>query len=228
MAEIFDDWPEKYDRWFQTPIGSLVKVYESDLILEMLAPQQGDLILDAGCGTGIFSLDVLAAGASIAGLELSLPMLHRARKKSGGRPLHLLQGDMLELPFADGVFDKVLSVTAIEFIDKAARAVRELFRVARPGGRVVVATLNRLSPWAKRRQAAGETGHSLFKQVRFRSPAELQALVPVPATMKTAVHFQKQADPEQAKMIEADGRSKDLSTGAFLVASWDKPLGDRP
>ncbi len=224
MAEIFDDWPERYDQWFRTPIGSLVKTYESELVLEMLRPQQGEMILDAGCGTGVFTLDILAAGASVVGLELSLPMLLRARDKTRGQPFRMLQGDMKNLPFADNVFHKVLSVTAIEFLDKAARAVSELFRVTRPGGRIVVATLNRLSPWAERRKAAAKAGHQIFQHVRFRSPAEMQALSPVHAILKTAVHFQKDADPEQARTVERDGRSKNLNTGAFLIASWDKPL----
>ena len=47
MTEIFDDWPEKYDQWFETPIGRLVKKYESELVLEMLRPERGERILDA-------------------------------------------------------------------------------------------------------------------------------------------------------------------------------------
>lgn len=223
MAGIFDAWPEKYDDWFHTPIGRLVKQYEGDLIREMLQPRKGETILDAGCGTGVFTLDILDAGASVVGLELSLPMLRRAGDKARGRPFRMVRGDMRELPFADNTFDKVLSVTAIEFIEKAARAVRELFRISRPGGRVVVATLNRLSPWAERRRAAGASGHQLFRHARFRSPAEMQALSPVPAILRTAVHFQKQTDPELAEMIEREGQSKNLNTGAFLVASWEKP-----
>ena len=54
MAELFDDWPEKYDLWFETPIGRLIKKYERDLVLEMLRPEQGERILDAGCGTGVW------------------------------------------------------------------------------------------------------------------------------------------------------------------------------
>ncbi|MGZ3649412.1 MAG: class I SAM-dependent methyltransferase, partial [Syntrophales bacterium] len=52
---IFDEWPEKYDRWFTTPIGSLVRKYENELILDFLNPAPGETILDAGCGTGVFT-----------------------------------------------------------------------------------------------------------------------------------------------------------------------------
>ena len=48
---LFDEWPEKYDQWFTTPIGSLVRKYESELILDLLKPVPGEIVLDAGCGT---------------------------------------------------------------------------------------------------------------------------------------------------------------------------------
>ncbi len=226
MTEIFDDWPEKYDQWFETPIGRLVKKYESELVLEMLRPQQGERILDAGCGTGVFTLDVLAARAQVVGLELSLPMLLRAGRKLEGHLFHMVRGDMRKLPFDDNAFDKTVSVTAIEFIVDATTAIGELFRVTNSGGCIVVSTLNSLSPWAARRKAKTKEGHSVFEHALFRSPDELLNLSPVEGMVKTAIHFQKHDDPEQAKKIEKNGQSKGLETGAFAVARWEKPAGD--
>ncbi len=77
-TQLFDEWPDRYDSWFETPLGSAVKRCEQDLILEFLAPHPRDVILDAGCGTGVFTLDIVVSGATIAGLDLSLPMLKRA------------------------------------------------------------------------------------------------------------------------------------------------------
>ena len=224
MAEIFDEWPEKYDLWFETPIGRLVKQYESRLLLEMARPGQGEKILDVGCGTGVFTADLLAAGSEVTGLELSLPMLRRAGKKASGRPFHMVQGDMRRLPFAMGCFDKTVSVTAIEFLDEdAPGAVAEMLRVTRPGGLIVVASLNGLSPWAARRKAAAAQDHPIFARARFRSPSEMAELAPLPASIRTAVHFQKHDDPLQAVEIETDGDARGLDTGAFLVACWEKP-----
>jgi SAM-dependent methyltransferase len=91
---LFDEWPEKYDRWFTTPIGSLVKKYESELILDLLKPVSGETILDAGCGTGVFTLDILSAGTRIVGLDISFPMLRRAREKAGGYAFSPVLGDI--------------------------------------------------------------------------------------------------------------------------------------
>ena len=48
-AQLFDDWPDRYEKWFTTPIGSLVKRVEWELVLDFLRPARGDFLLDAGC-----------------------------------------------------------------------------------------------------------------------------------------------------------------------------------
>ncbi len=226
MAEIFDffaEWADKYDEWFETPIGKLVREYEGRLLLEMACPGRAEEILDVGCGTGVFTVDLLDAGSKVTGLEISFPMLLRAGKKATGRPFRTVLGDMRRLPFAEGSFDKTVSVTAIEFLDEdAGDAVAEMFRVTRPGGLVVVASLNSLSPWAARRKAAAKD-HPIFAHARFRSPAEMKELAPFRASIRTAVHFQKHEDPDRARAIERDGDARGLDTGAFLAVCWKKP-----
>ena len=220
---LFDEWPDRYDEWFRTPVGTLVKRYESALLLDLLQPSPGETILDVGCGTGIFTLDVLKLGPSVVGLEISLPMLMRARQKTGDSPFRPVTADMLSLPFANDVFDKTVSMTALEFVENAQDAIRELFRVTRKGGTVVVTTLNSLSPWATRRKQKAEKGHHLFKKMVFRSPDDMRRLAPVDGVLKTAIHFQKGENPDRAPEIEKEGQILDLKTGAFLAASWVKP-----
>ncbi len=220
---LFDKWPDRYDEWFRTPIGALVKRYESWLLLDLLKPRPGEMILDGGCGPGIVTLDIRESGPGVVGLDISLPMLMRARQKTAGHTYHPIAGDMLSLPFADEVFDKTVSMTALEFIENAYDAVRELFRVTRKGGVIVVTTLNSLSPWADRRKQKAEKGHHLFEKMIFRSPDEIRSLVPVDGVVKTAIHFQKEENPDRIPEIEKNGQQKELCTGAFLAARWVKP-----
>jgi ubiquinone/menaquinone biosynthesis C-methylase UbiE len=220
--KLFDEWPAKYDRWFTTPTGLLVKKYETELILDLLKPCRGDTILDAGCGTGVFTVDLMSPGSRVIGLDISMPMLGLAREKSRGYSFQAVLGDMLNLPFPDGSFDKVVSVTALEFIKDGKRAVGELFRVTRSGGCVVAATLNSLSPWASRRKAEAKKGHTLFSRAIFRPPDELLSLASSEGFFRTAVHFQDDDDPEKAVQIESEGRRRNLDTGAFLAVRWKK------
>ncbi len=219
---IFDAWPDRYDQWFQTPIGSLVREYEGRLMQELLRPAPGEHILDAGCGTGVFTVDLLQQDARVAGLELSRPMLLAARAKCQAKSFRPVQGDMLALPFADGCFDKVVSVTALEFIAEGRQAVQELFRVTKEGGLVVVSTLNSLSPWAKRRKAKARDGDRIFQEMIFRSPEALDALAPVPGELRSAIHFQKNEQPAKARSLEQEGADRGLMTGAFLAVRWKK------
>ncbi|MCX5825239.1 MAG: methyltransferase domain-containing protein [Deltaproteobacteria bacterium] len=256
----FDDWPERYDRWFETPVGKAVLKYEKELILELLRPGRGERILDAGSGTGIFTREFIALGAAVVGLDISLAMLVYAEKKAALRrapgvkypmpiraglavprqgpgdkgPMPLCLGekgqalyysgvtaDMTALPFADRTFDKSVSVAALEFVADEKRAVAELFRVTKPGGVVVVATLNSLSPWAARRSVnARRDPESIFNRVFFRSPAQLLAATSVPGMVRTAVHFGKEDDPATFDRSERQGEGSD--TGAFVAARWVK------
>lgn len=225
-SRLFDEWPDRYDRWFETPIGSVVKACEQNLVMEFLTPLAGETILDAGCGTGIFTFDFLAHGANVIGLDLSFPMIDKASRKcrSLSLPFSPVVGDMTALPFRDESFDKAVSITALEFIEDGIGAVDELFRVTRSGGIVVVATLNRLSPWATRRKEEAGKKKTIFSKAIFRSPGEMLALAAVPGIVKTAAHFQKDFDPETAIKAEREGRQKDLQTGAFVAVRWHKPV----
>ncbi len=221
--KLFDEWSDRYDNWFHTPIGALVKRYEKDLLLEFLRPQRGETILDVGCGTGVFTMDILALGSWVVGLEISRPMVERARQKASSYSFHPVIGNMLLLPFADGVFEKTVSMTTLEFVEDATAAVGELFRVTQKRGTIVVTTLNSLSPWAARRKLKAAKGHRLFEKIIFRSPDEMLACACVDGIVKTAIHFAKDTDPKSAPEIEKEGQALNLNTGAFLAVRWVKP-----
>ena len=183
-------------------------------------------ILDAGCGTGVFTTDFIAAGASVVGLDISSPMLRAAIRKAPQSAFSAILADMGRLPFKSNSFTKAVSITALEFIEDARNAIAELFRVTRPGGYVLVATLNSLSPWAERRRAKTVRGQRhILENAFYRSPEDLLALSPLPGVIRTAVHFQKDDDVVRAALVEERGRQRRLGTGAFVALRWQKPPG---
>lgn len=225
MAEqLFDNWPLKYEQWFQTPIGRLVKSIELAHIMELLAPGSNDHILDVGCGTGIFTENYRQAGARVTGIDLAWPMLAYAVRKQTLAGMSPAVADMRSLPFADGSFDKTVSITALEFVADAPGAVQELLRVTRKGGKLVIATLNSASPWAeKRHKDAQKDPDSVFRNIHFRSPETLARLVDLDGEVRTAIHFQKNATPQEALAIETRLQAERSEHGAFVIGAWTRP-----
>jgi demethylmenaquinone methyltransferase/2-methoxy-6-polyprenyl-1,4-benzoquinol methylase len=98
---------------------------------------RGDRVLDAACGTGDFAVADLRAGAGqVTGLDFSERMLERARRKAP--QVEWVRGDMLELPFADAAFDAATVGFGVRNVADLERALRELRRVLRPGGRLAI------------------------------------------------------------------------------------------
>jgi demethylmenaquinone methyltransferase/2-methoxy-6-polyprenyl-1,4-benzoquinol methylase len=96
----------------------------------------GSRALDVATGTGDLAVELASRGASVTGLDFSEAMLDLARAKAPG--IEFVQGNALELPFADGEFDAVtVGFGARNFAD-LERGLGELGRVTRPGGRVVI------------------------------------------------------------------------------------------
>jgi ubiquinone/menaquinone biosynthesis C-methylase UbiE len=99
----------------------------------------GDRVLDVACGTGIVArtaAELSGPAGRVIGLDLNEAMLTVARRV---RPdLDWRQGDAVSLPFADEFFDVALCQSGLMFVPDPGAAVREMFRVVRPGGRVAV------------------------------------------------------------------------------------------
>ena len=94
----------------------------------------GDRVLDACCGTGDLALEAQAAGGLVTGVDFSDRMLERARRKSND--VEWVWGDLLRLPFADGVFDAATVGFGVRNVEDLDAALRELHRILRPGGRL--------------------------------------------------------------------------------------------
>jgi demethylmenaquinone methyltransferase / 2-methoxy-6-polyprenyl-1,4-benzoquinol methylase len=98
------------------------------------AVRPGDRVLDACCGTGDLALADARAGGRVVGLDFSERMLERARRKSTA--VEWVRGDLLELPFEDESFDAATVGFGVRNVADLERALRELRRVLRPGGRL--------------------------------------------------------------------------------------------
>jgi demethylmenaquinone methyltransferase / 2-methoxy-6-polyprenyl-1,4-benzoquinol methylase len=105
-------------------------------VLDAVAPQPGELVLDLAAGTGTSSRPFAEAGASVIPTDFSLGMLRVG--KAGAPALPFTAGDGTRLPYRDATFDAVTISFGLRNVVDPAAGLRELRRVTRPGGRIVV------------------------------------------------------------------------------------------
>ena len=98
--------------------------------------QPGSRVLDACCGTGDLAIAAEREGGIVTGLDFSGEMLVRARRKS--TTVEWVQGDLLQLPYADSTFDAATVGFGVRNVDDLRAALVELRRVLRPGGRLAI------------------------------------------------------------------------------------------
>ena len=137
---VFDSDPEHEDassQWYS-------------LVREVLGPVAGLRVLEVACGRGGFVLELARAGALVVGCDFSGAALRVGREKL--QPLAdcasttaLVQGDAQNLAFADDSFDVVVSCETIEHVPDPWAALREMYRVTRPGGKLFLTTPNYLN-----------------------------------------------------------------------------------
>ena len=138
-----------------------------------LAPQAGERILEVGPGTGYYTLDVadwVSPRGQLDVFDLQQEMLDhtmRRAREQGLENVHPTQGDARSLPYPDGTFDGAFLVTVLGEIPDQDAALRELARVLRPGGRLVVGELFGDPHWVapgKLKARAGAAGLRLERQ----------------------------------------------------------------
>ena len=107
----------------------------------------GREVLDVGCGDGVLLRAVASRGARVTEIDADPAMVTAARRVAAeaGIDARLMEGRAERLPFADASFDVVAAITVLCFAEDAALLVREMARVLRPGGSIVIGELGRWS-----------------------------------------------------------------------------------
>jgi SAM-dependent methyltransferase len=122
-------------------------------MVDLLELRQGALVLETGCGTGKDSehiLERIRPGGTLVAQDLSMGMLRVARGKLGDAGVHYVLSNASYLPFADDTFDAAFHFGGINTFGELRRALEEMNRVVRAGGKVVVGDEG-LAPWLRRR-----------------------------------------------------------------------------
>ena len=135
VAAMFDRVAARYDLVNDLLAVGQTRVWRG-MVLRAVHPGPGERILDLAAGTGTSSVPFAEAGAFVVPCDFSLGMLEVGKQRQPELPF--VAGDALNLPFQDGAFDAVTISFGLRNVQDTDRALREMLRVTKPGGRLVI------------------------------------------------------------------------------------------
>ena len=121
-------WATYFEPWF-------LPLYKKTL--QELDLNEEDLLLDAGCGSGMFSHMAISAGAHVTGVDAAPGLLHVARERNPGH--NFMEEDLEALPFSSNYFNYVTGFNSFQYAGNVTAALAEAKRVLKTGGRLVMA-----------------------------------------------------------------------------------------
>jgi len=172
VAAMFDQVAPRYDLTNAVLSLGLDRTWRT-AVADALKLAPGERVLDLAAGTATSSAALALTGADVVGCDFSLGMLRAARPHDG---VELVAGDALRLPFADGSFDAVTMSFGLRNTADTDLALRELLRVTRPGGRLVVCEFSHPT-WAPFRTVYVEYLMRLLPAVARRVSSDPEAYV---------------------------------------------------
>ncbi|MDR0482661.1 MAG: demethylmenaquinone methyltransferase [Cellulomonadaceae bacterium] len=147
VASMFDGIARHYDL-----VNDVVSLGQDRrwraLTVEAVAPQPGENILDLAAGTGTSSVPFATAGATVTPCDMSEGMVAEGKRRHP--ELNFVVGNATDLPFDDASFDAVTISFGLRNVQDTAAALREMLRVTRPGGRLVICEFSTpTAPWLR-------------------------------------------------------------------------------
>jgi SAM-dependent methyltransferase len=142
---------------WESPAGKLRWVRRAKMLTNHLAP--GTTVLELGCGTGYFTRELARSGGNIVAIDVSPELLEIARANCSSPNVRYEIQNAYQLSYADAVFDSVVGSSVLHHLEIEA-ALREIYRVLKPGGTMCFTEPNMLNPqiaiqknvaWVKRK-----------------------------------------------------------------------------
>lgn len=166
-SRILDQFTRQAVPFSQSPSVSNQKALE--FIVSSAEAGPADTVLDVACGPGLLVCAFARVVRHATGIDLTPAMLEQARKlqqEQGLSNVSWEQGDVTKLPYPDGNFSIVSSRFVFHHLERPLVVLREMVRVCRPGGRIVVADI----------APAPEKADALNAEERLRDPSHVRAM----------------------------------------------------
>ncbi len=163
-SEAFENFALEYDKWFENHEVE----YEQELnAVRKFLPKEGDGV-EIGAGTGRFSQPL--------GISLSIEPSKAMRNIAISRGINIVSGTAESLPIEDGLYDYALLVTTVCFLDTPEIAFREVYRVLKAGGFIIVGLIDRNSKLGKKYKER-KSESKFYKDANFHTVKEIQGFL---------------------------------------------------
>lgn len=149
VTEVFDAKAPTYADGYEGRSSAAHSfVVRRERVYELLADRSDGRVLDVGCGPGVMVSGLTGRHFEFYGVDISPAMIAECVRRFGDVPsAHFSVGTIERLDFPDAFFDVVLAVGLVEYVEDDDAAIREMARVLKPGGTVLVTLPNRRSPF---------------------------------------------------------------------------------
>ena len=223
--EIFDSSAKSYDSGYESRMGAYVDWVETELAFSLFPHEKGMRVLDVGCGTGNQSIKLARMGMQVTGIDKSIKMLEIAGEKArekGNLSVDFQYMDAEKLEFEDDSFDGVISITAFEFLPDPEKVLKEMFRVVKKGGSILIGTINRDSSWGEMYTREGFRQNSVFKYANLKTMEDMRLWFPEKLrTIRQCLFIPPNAGEEEITM-KREMELSETAKGGFLCALWVK------
>ncbi|MDD1700410.1 MAG: class I SAM-dependent methyltransferase [Methanoregula sp.] len=139
IKEHYDTIADVYDHHYDKNRGRCYHRHISTYIMSVL-PENG-ILLDIGCGTGLFVDRYIESGGTAVGLDISGKMIEKARHRC--KPCDFAVGTGEKIPFCDNAFDGIASLLVFSYVRDPEAMLSEAHRVLKPGGSIAICTLGK-------------------------------------------------------------------------------------
>lgn len=215
---VIDQFTRQAEPFSRSPAHSAPEALRQ--ILRVAAPHPGDRALDVACGPGIITCLLAPHVARMTGADLTEATLVEAEKRrlaQGAPPVEWVKADAEHLPFADAAFDLVVTRYSFHHLQNPANALREMRRVCRPGGAIVIAdvvmpagkvdafdAMERLRDPSHTRTLTRETLDALVREAGLTSEEYATHTVSMTLEFQLAKSFPAPGDADRIREIFRD------------------------
>jgi len=179
----FDKVADAYDSYYQNDLGKRIDNLEKRIVGLFINEFNHKDVLEIGCGTGHWTSFLSEQGLKVIGIDISDKMLEKAKSKNIPNAKFEVN-DATNLPYADESIENIVCITSLEFIKNKDKALKEMHRVLKKNGTILIGTLNKNSEWynqnkdnAVYRTADLYDYNSLYKAMSIFGAAQIQSCV---------------------------------------------------